>query len=371
MLVQPVNLPEFYDVDQEVERDQEIMERDELLRDDGEDRDDGEEYLQDDGEEDDEMPEPEVKIIIALSNEVHFSILSQIFSNPNPIPIPIKQVVRGRRGKDLEWQEWQVFETKEEWESSAVVDNLKTDFTLRTGKLTSCQVHHCRFARKKGFNCGVKVKLIFSDSDDRVIVKGVGEHNHEQLQVQEGQQEKEGRNLCWTAQQTNVVMTGVLNEATPTVIRRNLRELFPEGNLPSAIQIANKIAHCRKQVNATKQVLTTGDLRKLIAENSEIDFNDENKSNVAFNEVVDDEGQEGVRFTVIFTTPSLAARMSPELIQDDATYRFSIWKNFPNHCHCHHHCHCHRRHYFLFQTRLARIPCLHIWQELLDWQVIM
>ena len=59
--------------------------------------------------------------------------------------------------------------------------------------------------------------------------------------------------------------------------------------------------------------MATGDLRRLIAENSEIDFNDENKSYVAFNEVVDDEGKNGVRFTVIFTTPSLAARMSPPL----------------------------------------------------------
>ena len=57
--------------------------------------------------------------------------------------------------------------------------------------------------------------------------------------------------------------------------------------------------------------MTTGDLRRLIAKNSEIDFNDENKSYVALNEVVDDEGKNGVRFTVIFTTPSLAARMSP------------------------------------------------------------
>ena len=69
-------------------------------------------------------------------------------------------------------------------------------------------------------------------------------------------------------------------------------------------------------------MLTTGDLRKLISENSQIDYNDENKSYVAFSEVIDDRGEEGVRFTAIFTTPSLAARMSPELIQDDATYRY-------------------------------------------------
>ena len=167
----------------------------------------------------------------------------------------------------MDWRDWKVFETREEWDTSAVVENLKTDFTLRTGKLSSRQVYHCRFARKKGFNCGVKVKLMFSEIDDSVSVQGLGEHNHE-LQVQEEQEE--AKNLCWTAEQTKVVMTGVLNEATPTVIRRNLREVFPENKLPTAIQIANKIAHCPKQVNATRQVLTTGDLRRLIAENSEI-----------------------------------------------------------------------------------------------------
>ena len=221
----------------------------------------------------------------------------------------------------MDWRDWEVFETRKKWDTSEVVENLKTDFTLRTGKLSSRQVYHCRFARKKGFNCGVKVKLTFSEVDDSVSVQGLGEHNHE-LQVQE---EQEGaKNICWTTEQTKVVMTGVLNEATPTVIRRNLREVFPENKLPTSIQLANKIAHCRKQVNATRQVLATGDLRRLIAENSEIDFNDENKSYVAFNDVVDDEGESGVRFTVIFTTPALAARLSPELIQDDATYRFMI-----------------------------------------------
>ena len=63
----------------------------------------------------------------------------------------------------MDWRDWEVFETREEWDTSAVVENLKTDFTLRTGKLSSRQVYHCRFARKKGFNCGVKVKLTFSE----------------------------------------------------------------------------------------------------------------------------------------------------------------------------------------------------------------
>ena len=88
----------------------------------------------------------------------------------------------------MDWRDWEVFETREEWDTSAVVESLKTDFTLRTGKLSSRQVYHCRFARKKGFNCGVKVKLTFSEIDDTVSVQGLGEHNHE-LQVKEEQEE--------------------------------------------------------------------------------------------------------------------------------------------------------------------------------------
>ena len=83
--------------------------------------------------------------------------------------------------------------------------------------------------------------MVFSEVDDGVAVEEAGgEHNHEVVE-----EIVEGSNLRWTAQQTKVVMTGVLNEASPTVIRRNLKELFPEGKLPSAIQIANKIAHCQ------------------------------------------------------------------------------------------------------------------------------
>ena len=70
---------------------------------------------------------------------------------------------------------------------------------------------------------------------------------------------------------------------------------FSLGQVAFCYPNRKQVAHCRKQVRATKQVLTTGDLRKMIAENSEIDFDDENKSYVAFNEVVDDVRHQGVR----------------------------------------------------------------------------
>ena len=60
-----------------------------------------------------------------------------------------------------------------------------------------------------------------------------GEHNDE-VEVNE---EAQGSNLHWTAVQTKVVMTGVLNETSPTVIRKILKERFPKGKLPSATRL--------------------------------------------------------------------------------------------------------------------------------------
>ena len=149
--------------------------------------------------------------------------------------IIVQEVARKRRGVDLDWREWEAFETREDYKRSEIPALLATTFTLRSGKGTSSEVYHCRYARKKGFNCGRKVKVVFSESDDGVKVEEVGgDHKHDVVPAEE----VEGSNLRWTSLQTKVVMTGVLNEASPTVIRRNLKEHFPEGKMPSAIQIA-------------------------------------------------------------------------------------------------------------------------------------
>ena len=79
-------------------------------------------------------------------------------------------MARRRRGVEIDWQEWQAFESREDFETSEIPALLKTVFTLRSGKATSSQVYHCRHARKKGFNCGTKVKVVFSEVDDGVTV---------------------------------------------------------------------------------------------------------------------------------------------------------------------------------------------------------
>ena len=226
---------------------------------------------------------------------------------------------KGRRGADLPWEEFTTFDTKEDFDNSTIPEMLTGGFTRRSGKQGDIQTWHCKFARRKSYLCQTRFKVTFSASSDHVYIETVGaNHNHEV----DPNIENEGGNLCWTAEQTKVVITGILNEAKPAVIRRNLKEYFPEGKMPTAVQLSNKISNCKNNLNEVKQVVTTGELKKLIEEHKEPDDTDEHKMYIGFSEVVDDQGEANVRFTIVFTTPALAARMSTELIQDDTTYRY-------------------------------------------------
>ena len=131
--------------------------------------------------------------------------------------------------------------------------------------------------------------------------------------------------MKWTSAQTKVVMNGIMNKATTTVIRRNLKNHFEEGSMQC--HLSNKIAYCKTIPNESREILMTGDHKEVIKENSEVP-SDRNKMFVAFSEVVEDQGEENIFFAIIFTTPAMKARISAEFIKDDATYRLT-WMCFP------------------------------------------
>ena len=108
-----------------------------------------------------------------------------------------------------------------------------------------------RYARKKGYKCATKFRVINFDSPAQTVrVETVGgDHNHE-LDVLE---ESESGNLRWTAAQIRIIMVGVLNEASPRAIRQEIKKKMPSGTLPSKTQLANKIAHCRKQLSVSNE----------------------------------------------------------------------------------------------------------------------
>ena len=276
--------------------------------------------------EDDIIDEVTDEILDEDSNDINFVDEGLEGDVDESVNIPGVGEKSGRRGPDLPWELYENFNTIDEFKGSDVFKELG-DYTRRSGKATSTETFVCKFSRKKGYlNCESKIRVIYSETSDEVTVEKVQNHNHQKDDEYIAGGQKENY-MKWTSAQIKVVMTGVMNEASPTVIRRNLKEHFSEVMMPSAIQLSNKIAHCKTIINQTKEILTTGDLKDIIKD--KLDTPIENtKMFVTESEVIDDEGEENVRFTIIFTTLAMQARLSRELIQDDATYRLN-WMGFP------------------------------------------
>jgi hypothetical protein len=236
------------------------------------------------------------------------------------------------RGKDIKWLTVKTFENVSEYENSDLFKEIKTNFTLQRSRdpdYADTETFICKFSRKVGYlPCPLKYKIDFLSNCDDVLATSndiLGKHIHDI----DPDHANSGQTFRWTSAQTEMIMQGVLNEASPTVILRNLEnaQLLEDGNCPSKQQLNNKIQHCRHTLNKTKQIFTTHDLREKIKEKLEVP-EDDTDAYIAFHEVLDENEDEEPRFTIIWTSKRLLERTSSQLTQDDATYRL-VWQGFP------------------------------------------
>ncbi len=80
------------------------------------------------------------------------------------------------------------------------------------------------------------MRVKFSETPDTVLVQNVGgAHNHN-LDEDFVQDETENY-MRWTTAQTKIITTGVMNEASPTVFKRNLKAEFPGGLMPNYVTV--------------------------------------------------------------------------------------------------------------------------------------
>ena len=127
----------------------------------------------------------------------------------------------GGRGPDLVWQDFD-FGTIELFQDSNI---LSTGFVVTSGKLSNIETYHCKYMRKKGYSCKVKMRVTYSESSDQIEVQQEGgDHDH-------------AENIHYKRKaeaQSKLVLTGVMNEPLLTVVKRLLKEEFPDGKMPSA-----------------------------------------------------------------------------------------------------------------------------------------
>ena len=137
------------------------------------------------------------------------------------------------------------------------------------------------------------------------------------------------KNYKWSDEASKIVAQGVKNNAKPTRIYKILKEshVLAE-NLPTKLQLYNKIAAEKKKNGSNEKVTTTHELRQKISQflNEPID---EFESFVAFNEIDDIDPSKEPRFTIIVTSKMNLKKLGHKrVLQTEATYRLN-WFGFP------------------------------------------
>ena len=106
---------------------------------------------------------------------------------------------------------------------------------------------------------------------------------------------------------------------------RNLKDanVFPDGKVPSSSQLSVKIRHCRNLVKRTQQIFDTHELRMEIEKKLEVP-EDEDKPHIAYHKIKDDVDDEEPKFTIIWTSKKLLARVGEEMTQPTAWFGRAI-----------------------------------------------
>ena len=230
----------------------------------------------------------------------------------------------GKRGKDIPWQEMKNFATTKDYNDSELATEIKDKFSaraIRESDAANTIRYTCKFARKVGWQvCPMMLRVKFMAHCDEVLVEKYGNgHMHEE----ETNDLHHGVNFKWTDAMTESIKNSLKNEASAATVLRNLKDhnLIQRENGPTPQQLNNKISYCRKLLRKTEQIFTTGDLRAKINQHLAIPDNDCD-AYIAYHNIDDENENADPRFTMIWTSKKLLARIKGELTQDDTTYRY-------------------------------------------------
>ena len=137
-------------------------------------------------------------------------------------------------------------------------------------------------------------------------------------------------NFKWPDEATKIIEKMLKNNHNrPHVIRRALKESNVFGtNMPSKVQLYNKVAATKKSIFPSTSVRNTHQLRLKIADLLEEPASDL-EAFVPHYEIDDVDENKDPRFNIFFSSKkNLRKLKSDRLLQTDATYRLN-WLGFP------------------------------------------
>ena len=105
--------------------------------------------------------------------------------------------------------------------------------------------------RKVGYKaCNYKFMIRYLTTSDEVVIDD--DENYQHVHEREENFVHNINVFQWISQQAEMIIQGILNEAKPAVIRRNLtrNNAFINGKEPTALQLSNKIAYLRRTLKS-------------------------------------------------------------------------------------------------------------------------
>ena len=246
--------------------------------------------------------------------------------------------VPARRGKDVEWEELEVFRNNQELLDSDVQAEIKEFMTKRKEWKTGWAINQnfsCKYQNKKGFkSCPKQFKVCFVSTCHQIAVfSNTEEHCH-----QEDLDHVTAVNYHWTGPQQEVVVNCIKfgGKNNNKIILEQLRAkglCNGSGKFPTCAQVGTKKRNMKKAMKKYGSLVTTADLISLCEKKNKVPEDDDEAYVVFYHpksvneEEEDDEGRQ--IFTIIWSTPRMLRRLTIRSIgQNDATYKLS-WFDWP------------------------------------------
>ena len=180
------------------------------------------------------------------------------------------------RGTDLVWTKKVNFNTPEAFLESNILDEIKETYTSkRKREHETHEVHNylCHFSQRQKFlPCKKQLQIVFPSDSKEVFVQETGVHEH----IENPDFVETSHVFKWSKKATEILVTGIKMNSRPKVMLRELRDknCFDGQTEPSQIQLYNKIAHLKKIMNLSENLLTTFQLHQKVQEHTDIPDND-------------------------------------------------------------------------------------------------
>jgi hypothetical protein len=228
-----------------------------------------------------------------------------------------------KRGKAVEWELKFEF-CKQDYAKSDLAKKLKLEFVQHrksTTKLGVVTELWCKYGKKRGFSCPVKVKLV--DKAEKIYFmdeKEAKNHNHEEIEKRKYEN--------YTNEQVNVMKESLQLDMNTRNIKKSLKnqDLIADDKMPATSSFYHKINQLKKELKRDQVKITLDEFKEIVENNSAIPKNADEAYIV---ESHIEEASDTPKYSILISTPrliekNLAQQTKQWCLLADATYQTNM-----------------------------------------------